>query len=141
MGHRVVEMAFVRCGGREIAYGRGDRDRTSWEHKMRYEERTTPQKRVVITQVGDPDAPYLAEISELNGDNAAIQKNIDGCGPQDPEVIIADRLCQGPAAVFVRDKATKSWLPLAHPNGSARCFAHKGLVETTDMSQYSLADQ
>jgi len=71
-------MAFVRCGGRVVAYGRGERERTTWEQKMRFEERTAPPQRVVISQIGDPDAPYLKDIEQLDHENSALQREIDG---------------------------------------------------------------
>merc|ERR1712166_530475 len=71
-------MAFVRCGGRVVAYGRGERERTTWEQKMRFEERTAPPQRVVISQIGDPDAPYLKDIEQLDHENSALQREING---------------------------------------------------------------
>ena len=71
-------MAFVRCGGRVVAYGRGERERTTWEQKMRFEERTAPPQRVVISQIGDPNAPYLKDIEQLDHENSALQREIDG---------------------------------------------------------------
>jgi len=69
-------MAFVRCGGRVVAYGRGERERTTWEQKMRFEERTAPPQRVVISQIGDPDAPYLKDIEQLDHENSALEREI-----------------------------------------------------------------
>merc|ERR1712194_492242 len=79
MGGRLNKtMAFVRCGGRVVAYGRGERERTTWEQKMRFEERTAPPQRVVISQIGDPNAPYLKDIEQLDHENSALQREIDG---------------------------------------------------------------
>jgi len=65
------------CGGRVVAYGRGERERTTWEQKMRFEERTAPPQRVVISQIGDPDAPYLKDIDQLEHENQGLQREID----------------------------------------------------------------
>jgi hypothetical protein len=168
-----------------IAYGRGERERTTWEHKNRFEERTAPPQRVVISQVGDPDAPYIREIDQLEHENTKIQreidqlkreiagfkqgqddyglddshlfgermfkceidapgvgyrntpsfadKNPDGTGPQAPEVIKADRICQGPAAVFVRCMSGKGWLPLSDPTGKRVCFTYIGKANEVDL--------
>eukprot|EP00656_Telonema_subtile_P016157 TRINITY_DN18523_c0_g1_i1.p1 TRINITY_DN18523_c0_g1~~TRINITY_DN18523_c0_g1_i1.p1 ORF type:complete len:201 (-),score=50.11 TRINITY_DN18523_c0_g1_i1:253-855(-) len=59
-------------------------------------------------------------------------KRKDGCGPQAPQVIIADAVCQGPSAIFVREAASedgtegRGWLPLTNPAGDKVCFQHLG---------------
>merc|ERR1711998_238994 len=182
-------MAFVRVGGRCIAYGRGERERTSWEHKMRYEERTQPAK-IVIKQVGDPDTPYIQEINALSDENSQLQreidelkaklaglkvtkddyglgsefefghriyqceiaqpgvgyrftpsfadKNPDGTGPESPECVFADRICQGPAAVFVRTTDGHGWVPLNDPTGKRVCFKHLGRAKDIDVKAQGL---
>merc|ERR1711865_994379 len=53
-------------------------------------------------------------------------KNADGTGPQAPQYIIADAVCQGPRAVFVRDSRNGLWVPLTDPTGKTVCFSHLG---------------
>merc|ERR1711935_740061 len=155
MGTTQQTMAFVRCGGRVVAYGRGERERTTWEQKMRFEERTAPPQRVVISQIGDPDAPYLKDIEQLDHENSALQREIDGLkksissftytqnrhgldakydfGLKGQEAVyqcmMADRICQGQAAVFVRSVDGRGWLPLTDPKGSDQIFQYIGKAD------------
>jgi len=42
-------------------------------------------------------------------------KDGGGHGPIKPQCVLADRICQGARAIFIRDARTKSWLPLSAP--------------------------
>jgi len=70
-------------------------------------------------------------------------KNPDGSGPVYPEIVIADNICQGPHAVFIRDESGRGWLPLAPPPNwkgkSVACFKLLGDVDDVDLSQYHLS--
>jgi len=67
-------------------------------------------------------------------------KNTTGCGPVFPEHVIADRICQGARAVFVRDVRTKEWLPLSAPDDDARqTLQHKGRKEANDLSKITMS--
>eukprot|EP00656_Telonema_subtile_P000640 TRINITY_DN10292_c0_g2_i2.p1 TRINITY_DN10292_c0_g2~~TRINITY_DN10292_c0_g2_i2.p1 ORF type:complete len:278 (-),score=58.62 TRINITY_DN10292_c0_g2_i2:18-851(-) len=58
-------------------------------------------------------------------------------GPQNPQVISADRIAQGPQAVFVRDSTQMLWLPLTDPSGTKQCFQLIGRKEDPDMLVYA----
>lgn len=67
-------------------------------------------------------------------------KNKDGTGPQNPQVVVADRICQGPNAVFIRCTSGKGWLPLSNPDGKQQILKHVGKESETNMANYELAD-
>jgi len=46
-------------------------------------------------------------------------KDMGGHGPKKPQCIMADRICQGTDAIFIRDIRNKKWLPLLAPGGDA----------------------
>merc|ERR1711865_322741 len=62
-------------------------------------------------------------------------KNDDGKGPEAPECIIADAICQGPQGIFVRCTSGRGWLPLnppgfrKHLEKETVCFKMLGKVE------------
>eukprot|EP00658_Telonema_sp_P-2_P070037 TRINITY_DN59671_c0_g1_i1.p1 TRINITY_DN59671_c0_g1~~TRINITY_DN59671_c0_g1_i1.p1 ORF type:complete len:389 (+),score=66.23 TRINITY_DN59671_c0_g1_i1:106-1272(+) len=66
-------------------------------------------------------------------------KNTDGCGPTLDQHVIADALCQGPKAVFVRCVSGRGWLPLTDPSGKRRLFEYKGLEEDIDTSNLAMS--
>eukprot|EP00658_Telonema_sp_P-2_P070557 TRINITY_DN60020_c0_g1_i1.p1 TRINITY_DN60020_c0_g1~~TRINITY_DN60020_c0_g1_i1.p1 ORF type:complete len:461 (-),score=88.44 TRINITY_DN60020_c0_g1_i1:179-1561(-) len=72
-------------------------------------------------------------------------KTNDGFGPCWPECIIANDICQGPQATFVRCASGCGWLPLHTPTGSDHkvLFRHLGRVEEVnfDKDGLVLADQ
>merc|ERR1711907_341315 len=68
------------------------------------------------------------------------RKNPDGRGPQAPEVVIADEICQGPRACFIHCTSGRGWLPLTAPDGRGQIMRHLGRVEDLDMSQYKVSD-
>merc|ERR1711934_822984 len=165
MGTVASTMAFVRLGGRTIAYGRGDR-------------KDLDPPVVYQAPAVDLDTPLRNEIALLRQQNSGIQaeidelkrkkanhkfkevdnglgpefdfgrrvfeckidppgvgyrntpefsnKNTDGTGPQAPDLVIADAICQGPRAIFIREAESKLWLPLTDPKGERVCFEHKG---------------
>eukprot|EP00658_Telonema_sp_P-2_P024221 TRINITY_DN19727_c0_g2_i2.p1 TRINITY_DN19727_c0_g2~~TRINITY_DN19727_c0_g2_i2.p1 ORF type:complete len:659 (+),score=291.54 TRINITY_DN19727_c0_g2_i2:130-2106(+) len=53
-------------------------------------------------------------------------KDKDGTGPVLGQHIAADAICQGPAAIFIRDSRNRKWLPLSNPKGDTLCFKHVG---------------
>jgi len=63
-------------------------------------------------------------------------KNKDGTGPVAPQCIVANAICQGKSAVFVRDKRNGLWLPLSSPDGQP-LFKHHDRCDFLDMSQYA----
>jgi len=67
-------------------------------------------------------------------------KNKDGTGPQNPQVVVADRICQGPNAVFIRCTSGKGWLPISNPDGKQQILKHVGKESDTNMANYELAD-
>jgi len=99
-------------------------------------------RRVFQCEIGHPGVGYRN--TPQFGD-----KNRDGTGPVSPQVIIADAICQGPSAIFVREAtqpngaAGRGWLPLTDPQGKRTCFAHKGresdLIASGEMKNFELA--
>eukprot|EP00656_Telonema_subtile_P004269 TRINITY_DN11936_c0_g2_i14.p1 TRINITY_DN11936_c0_g2~~TRINITY_DN11936_c0_g2_i14.p1 ORF type:complete len:356 (+),score=116.40 TRINITY_DN11936_c0_g2_i14:67-1134(+) len=67
-------------------------------------------------------------------------KNKDGSGPESPQVIVANAICQGPKAIFVHGTSGRGWLPITDPSGSKILFKHLGRVEDVDLSQHELND-
>lgn len=67
-------------------------------------------------------------------------KNQDGTGPQEPQVVIADCICQGPGAVFVRDARNGLWLPLTSPGGVKKCFHIVGNKKDVDLTKFQLCE-
>merc|ERR1712166_657027 len=67
-------------------------------------------------------------------------KNKDGTGPQDPQVIIADRVCQGPSAVFIRCTSGKGWLPISNPDGKQQILKHIGKESEINLDEFQIAD-
>eukprot|EP00656_Telonema_subtile_P009824 TRINITY_DN14648_c0_g1_i3.p1 TRINITY_DN14648_c0_g1~~TRINITY_DN14648_c0_g1_i3.p1 ORF type:complete len:229 (+),score=36.87 TRINITY_DN14648_c0_g1_i3:186-872(+) len=67
-------------------------------------------------------------------------KNQDGSGPVNPQVIIADAMCQGPRAIFVHCTSGRGWLPLTNPNGMEVLFVHLGRLQDVDINNYQLND-
>eukprot|EP00656_Telonema_subtile_P014588 TRINITY_DN1749_c0_g1_i1.p1 TRINITY_DN1749_c0_g1~~TRINITY_DN1749_c0_g1_i1.p1 ORF type:complete len:405 (+),score=127.44 TRINITY_DN1749_c0_g1_i1:73-1287(+) len=53
-------------------------------------------------------------------------KNVDGSGPVQGQSVRADMICQGPAALFIRDQRNQLWLPVTDPKGKRFCFTHVG---------------
>lgn len=66
-------------------------------------------------------------------------KRTDGSGPVEPEYVIADRMVQGPQAVFIRDASGKGWLPLTSPDGQIHCFQHMGREGEANLSGLVMA--
>eukprot|EP00656_Telonema_subtile_P030603 TRINITY_DN33582_c0_g1_i1.p1 TRINITY_DN33582_c0_g1~~TRINITY_DN33582_c0_g1_i1.p1 ORF type:complete len:261 (+),score=53.02 TRINITY_DN33582_c0_g1_i1:319-1101(+) len=66
-------------------------------------------------------------------------KNVDGTGPQAPQVVIVDCICQGPRALFVRDSRNGLWLPLTSPGGAKVCFKLVGNLKDVDLTQYQVS--
>jgi hypothetical protein len=64
----------------------------------------------------------------------------DGKGPHAPMVVVADAICQGPKAIFIRCTSGHGWLPLVGPSGERFMFKHLGRMEDVDMSKYQLND-
>jgi len=67
-------------------------------------------------------------------------KNKDGCGPQYPQVLIADDICQGPSAVFVKCSSGNGWIPLSNPDGKQQILRHIGKESELNMADYQIAD-
>jgi len=67
-------------------------------------------------------------------------KNKDGTGPQDPQVVIADRMCQGPSAVFIRCTSGKGWLPISNPDGKQQILKHIGKESEINLDEFQSAD-
>jgi len=67
-------------------------------------------------------------------------KNKDGTGPQDPQVIIADRICQGPSAVFIRCTSGNGWLPISTPDGKQQILKHVGKESAINMDDFQKTD-
>jgi hypothetical protein len=68
-------------------------------------------ERVYECTVGDNGVAYRTTPSFDD-------KNTDGSGPVAPQLVMADRICQGKRAVFIRDVRNQAWLPLSSPDGS-----------------------
>jgi len=66
-------------------------------------------------------------------------KNKDGTGPQDPQVVIADRICQGPSAVFIRCTSGKGWLPISNPDGKQQILKHIGKASEINLDEFQIA--
>eukprot|EP00656_Telonema_subtile_P026487 TRINITY_DN2845_c0_g2_i4.p1 TRINITY_DN2845_c0_g2~~TRINITY_DN2845_c0_g2_i4.p1 ORF type:complete len:148 (+),score=37.66 TRINITY_DN2845_c0_g2_i4:251-694(+) len=65
-------------------------------------------------------------------------KNKDGTGPQAPQCIIANAICQGPKAIFVHGTSGRGWLPITDPTGTKVLFKHLGRVEDVDLSKHEM---
>merc|ERR1711865_1276753 len=60
--------------------------------------------------------------------------NKDAHRLQNPECIVADGICQGPDAVFVRCANGGGWLPLFDSQQKSLCFQHLGKEQEVDMN-------
>jgi len=67
-------------------------------------------------------------------------KNQDGTGPEAPQVIVADRICQGPSAVFLRCTSGRGWLPVSTPDGTTRVFKHLGKESELNLVDFEMSD-
>lgn len=57
---------------------------------------------------------------------------------------MADRIVQGPQAIFIREADGTGWLPLSSPDGSIPCFQHlgrEGEVSLAGLTKASHADK
>ena len=62
----------------------------------------------------------------------------DCTGPQQPQVIVADAMVQGPKAIFVRCCSGKGWLPLTDPNNRRILFRHLDEEKHVDFDRLDL---
>lgn len=64
-------------------------------------------------------------------------KNLNGKGPEAPECICADRICQGPRALFIRSTDGQGWLPVNDTQGK-RVFRHVGPTDEVNLEAMGL---
>jgi len=89
------------------------------------------ERRVYQCEVAPPGVGYR-HTPRFN------DKNKDGCGPQAPHCIVADAICQGPNAVFIRCTSGHGWLPLSDAKNSRFCFKHVGKEDETNLETLGL---
>lgn len=59
-------------------------------------------------------------------------------GVYGPEVVVADAICQGPKAAFIRCTTGRGWLPLTDEAGKITLFKHIGRLQDIDTNQFQL---
>jgi len=79
------------------------------------------------------DAGVAYRVSPDFGHSAPV-----GIGVHGPEVVVADAICQGAKAAFIRCNTGRGWLPLTDEEGKITLFKHIGRLQEVDINQYQL---
>jgi len=87
--------------------------------------------RVFQCVVGAPGVGY--RLSPDFGHKAPIPH-----GVRSPQVLVADAICQGPKAAFIRCSTGRGWLPLTDESGQTTLFKHVGHLKEIDINDFEL---